>query len=562
MNLIEKSQNPQQKLLALQAEYERGIPAKLQEVSTLWQAQRVEQWQPEPAEQLLRCLHKLHGSGKTFGFAELSQIAGEIELLLKPIVDGDEAISAKSYEIISEKMLALSDSTAKKQNRTLRQLVQNNDVATSLIYFLESNVDSGTRIQSQLAHFGDQVLLCHDIKQLALLIKKERPAAIIADLAIDLINQNTETDSVVSLAARKNNHLTIEALREVVNDEIPLIVYSDDDSFDDRLNAIQAGVAHYFTKPIDLDQLINTLDIITSNKTEEPFRILIIDDDYSLGTYFSHVLSIAGMQSKYLQDPRLVFDAVDEFHPDLITIDVCMPECSGIDLANIIRQKKECIRIPIVFISSETDIERKFDALRMGGDEFLTKPIDEHHLVQSISIRARRARQLSGFMIQDSLTGLLNHAFLKERLSQEVSHSRRHHTDLCFAMVDIDFFKQVNDQHGHLIGDVVLKSMAQMLKKRLRLSDSIGRYGGEEFAVVLSNCNLKYAFEVLDQIRQDFEKIIFNSGEVEFHVTFSAGIAQFKYNMDAEQLNKVADQMLYRAKETGRNRIYCELTQN
>ena len=122
-------------------------------------------------------------------------------------------------------------------------------------------------------------------------------------------------------------------------------------------------------------------------------------------------------------------------------------------------------------------------------------------------------------------------------------------------MIDLDHFKLVNDEHGHMTGDRVLKSLSRLLQDRLRRTDIIGRYGGEEFAVILLNTDVENAHQIMDKIRESFSQIRQISSESDFYVTFSCGIAAFPQIKNASELNAAADQALYKAKETGRNRI-------
>jgi diguanylate cyclase (GGDEF)-like protein len=157
-------------------------------------------------------------------------------------------------------------------------------------------------------------------------------------------------------------------------------------------------------------------------------------------------------------------------------------------------------------------------------------------------------------MERDSLTGLLNHSNLKEQLNREVMRSKRTGSEICFAMIDVDHFKKVNDTYGHLTGDRVLRGLARLLQERLRATDIIGRYGGEEFAVILLNTDLENAEQIVNEIRDKFSKLTQRVNGSEFHVTFSCGIASFPDYDTTDSLNEAADNALYEAKEKGRNR--------
>jgi diguanylate cyclase (GGDEF)-like protein len=158
-------------------------------------------------------------------------------------------------------------------------------------------------------------------------------------------------------------------------------------------------------------------------------------------------------------------------------------------------------------------------------------------------------------MIHDGLTGLLNHTAIKEELAREVVRSNRLNTPLSFAMVDIDFFKKVNDTYGHAAGDRVLKSLARLLKQRLRETDIVGRYGGEEFAVIMNDTEATSAAKVIDEIRNVFSRLLHLSHDEEFFVNFSCGIADLKHFSDVASLSEAADKALYQAKQRGRNKV-------
>jgi diguanylate cyclase (GGDEF)-like protein len=167
----------------------------------------------------------------------------------------------------------------------------------------------------------------------------------------------------------------------------------------------------------------------------------------------------------------------------------------------------------------------------------------------------RRSRVLRSFMVRDSLTGLLNHTTIKAQLDVQLARVKRLGGKLAFAMLDIDHFKSVNDTYGHPTGDRVIRSLSRLLQQRLRTSDVVGRYGGEEFAVIFNDTDGATAVKVLDEIRHDFGLIRHRHEKGEFSVTISAGVSGFPAIDDPAVMNEAADKALYEAKHGGRNRV-------
>jgi diguanylate cyclase (GGDEF)-like protein len=193
--------------------------------------------------------------------------------------------------------------------------------------------------------------------------------------------------------------------------------------------------------------------------------------------------------------------------------------------------------------------------MQQGGDDFLSKPVTAQGLIASVRQRAQRHRVLRTHMEHDGLTGLLNHSALKERLVLELARAERLASPLALVMIDLDHFKQVNDSHGHAAGDRVLRALARLLRDRLRRTDIIGRYGGEEFGALLPDTDAATATQVVEKLRAAFAAIEHGAGEQRFRVTLSAGIAASPPIKDSETLAAAADAALYRSKLDGRNRV-------
>ena len=262
-----------------------------------------------------------------------------------------------------------------------------------------------------------------------------------------------------------------------------------------------------------------------------------------------------GIMAHALSDPSKILDVIEEFQPDLMIFDLHMPSCTGVELAEVVRFHTHWIHIPIIFLSSERNEGRQISAMMTGGDDFIVKPVVEENFVATIMSRAQRARQLAELMTRDSLTGLLKHTEIKERLGHEYSRAGRNKSVVSVAMLDIDKFKRVNDNYGHQTGDVVIATLAHLLRRGLRATDIIGRYGGEEYLVVLPDTDAKKAAIKLNSLRKEFEKVTFRHKNEVFTSSFSGGICQSDKVKSIDEFLEQADLALYRAKERGRNQI-------
>ena len=297
------------------------------------------------------------------------------------------------------------------------------------------------------------------------------------------------------------------------------------------------------------------IDELTAPSTEEPLRVLVVDDEPEAAAYHALLLEEAGMTAQQVHHPADALTALERYSPDLLLVDVYMPVCSGEELATIIRQQPEHLGLPIIYLSSETDSQKQISAMAAGVEAFITKPVQPDELVSAVRLRAERLRLLRSLMTRDSMTGLYNHSTTTELINKTLIQAYRDSSKHAMAMIDIDHFKQVNDTHGHLAGDQVIITLARLLKSRLRLSDIIGRYGGEEFVVLFKSIDAEKASALIDSLRKDFSQVDFHAGDVRFRCTFSAGVSSFPESPSTESLRLSADQALYRAKQHGRNRV-------
>jgi diguanylate cyclase (GGDEF)-like protein len=296
------------------------------------------------------------------------------------------------------------------------------------------------------------------------------------------------------------------------------------------------------------------LDLLQARE-QDPYRVLVVEDSPTAIAMIQRSLSQHGIDSHPIGNPQLLLSAAEQYRPDLVLMDMYMPHCTGVEATRVLRQLTAYQSLPVVYLSSETDMGMQVEALRLGGDQFLTKPCNPVLLAAVVKTKIERYREMQRHSQHDSLTGLLNHSAAKSRLNLLVQSLLSTPEPLCVAMLDIDHFKSVNDTYGHPVGDQVIRSLAWLLKGRLRASDIIGRYGGEEFIVVLRSASIGEAEAVLDCIRADFATLPHAHAAGTLRATFSAGIACFPAWKTGNDLTRAADEALLEAKRLGRNRI-------
>lgn len=524
--------------------YAADLPLRIENLRAL-QAQLSKRYDAAVLEELHRGVHGLTGSGKTYGFSKLSEEAARFETVLQcALKEGvtPDAIGVEAHiRRIAAYSLAPDGQPAPFEEHLLAAYSPWRGSENRLIYLVEDDAAFASDVALQIGTFGYTVEVLQNTAALREAVLREAPAAIVVDVMLP-------EGEAASFEAVKQVHA-------LTQQRVPVLFISERGDLSARLEGVRAGGDAYFTKPLDAVELVDKLDTLTAHDAPEPYRILVVDDEAALAAYFALVLQGAGMSTLVVTDPTEVMQPLVDFRPDLILMDFYMPQCTGLELATVIRQQEDFVSIPIVFLSAEKSIDKQLAAMRSGGDDFLEKPIGAEHLISSVTTRAKRSRQLRSFMIRDSLTGLLNHTTIKERLAIETARAERSGGPLSFAMLDIDFFKSINDRFGHLVGDRVIKSLSRLLVQRLRKTDIIGRYGGEEFSIILNDTDADTAEQVLDEIRIGFSQLHHRTAEVDFEVTFSCGIAEFPEWEDAHQLNDAADKALYEAKRSGKNRV-------
>jgi two-component system cell cycle response regulator len=303
-------------------------------------------------------------------------------------------------------------------------------------------------------------------------------------------------------------------------------------------------------------------------------KILVVDDHEDNIELLRARLEARGYEVIGANDGQAALDQVDKECPDLILLDVMMPRMDGMEVVRRLKANQNLPFIPVIMQTALDSTENKVEGLDAGADDYITKPINFAELearVNSLlrikalqSALAARERELSDLndrlrqiSLTDGLTQIENRRSLEERLHDMWQHSVRLHEPIAVVMCDIDKFKNVNDTYGHQAGDSVLKEFAQLLKAEAREIDRVGRYGGEEFLLILPGTVLDAAVTFAERLREKVEKHTFSYAGGTLVRTMSCGVAASPHPKvkDQEALLRAADDALYVAKETGRNRV-------
>ena len=522
----------------LKYHFAQRVIHQARQILETWQRLQKSEWSAGDMGELKDSTLKLMRFAERFEQVEHLALAEELSLSLEKIEGNSGRLNSDVITELNQVMQRLSR-TGLRQGDTLEQISL--PPLRKPVYVVLQDHERAERLAKQLEFFGLSAISLTDVAEFHAAMQQRHPAAIIMDVDFCGPGEGLKLATQVQQGLEHKLPLLFFSLHET---DTPM-----------RLAAVRAGGEEFLTGTLEASSLLEKIEVLTCVAQYEPYKVLIIDDSRSQATHTERVLNAAGIVTRTLLDPIRAMSELAEFQPDLIILDMYMPACTGTELAKVIRHNDRYVSVPIIYLSAEDDQDKQLDAMSEGGDDFLTKPIKPRHLITTVRNRAARARSLKSRMVRDSLTGLYNHTHILQLLEDCSFRARREGKPLCFAMLDIDHFKKINDSHGHPMGDRVIKSMALFLKQRLRKTDFIGRYGGEEFAIVMPDTEIQRAHNVLEEIRHRFAEIQYPAQPVDLFCTFSAGVVALGPGDDSLSLASQADNVLYRAKRAGRNQV-------
>ena len=324
-----------------------------------------------------------------------------------------------------------------------------------------------------------------------------------------------------------------------------------------------------------------------------PSVILVADDEPVNLALIKRRLEWEDYQIETAEDGGQAVEAAKRLLPDLVILDVMMPVLDGLQACRLLKEDPSTRDIPVIFLSALDDTDTKVSGLSLGANDYISKPFRVEELLARVAVAIRlkrerdrlrqsaedlrrRAEAASEMSVTDALTGLLNRYGLQRALQRELTEARQLKRPLSCLLIDIDYFKQVNDTFGHAAGDTALMQVARLLLDNIRRpaevrdeereserravaltvrADVVCRYGGEEFLVLAPETRLEGALALAEKIRHATAQRFFGDGERAFPLTLSVGVAELSGVESGNDMIARADEALYHAKQRGRNRV-------
>ncbi len=471
---------------------------------------------------------------------EVKELIKEIDWLMNQLIRGSHEVD----DPFLKEATATKDLTAKKEDEYLAQQVsayvsQANRADRPNIVIIDDQLSVAQALSRTLEDFSLNVSYFTSIDGFKKVLGNISVDLVLLDVVMPNITQN----EVFDFAA------------ELVKQGIKVISCSSNFTFDARLLAVRANISDYVVKPVNTYVLVEKIGRTLGLQQESNYQIVIVDDQETMGTFYKSVLEQVGCDVIFFSNAKSLFEALEDMHPDMFLLDMMMPDVDGLEVAKMIRQEHKLDFAPIIFITGDDQVESRIEAIDAGADDVINKASAVNVITSQVLTRLHRASKVRAFVAKDPLTGVLNHGQIVESANQSIRSAKRRKAQSTIAVIDVDHFKKVNDNYGHVAGDKVLCALGQLLTNSVRESDLVGRYGGEEFVIIFEDCDLDDAANKIQLIKDKFSNMRFNNNRKEFAVTFSAGLVELSTFDNVMPAVATADRALYKAKEEGRNKV-------
>ncbi len=377
--------------------------------------------------------------------------------------------------------------------------------------------------------------------------------------------------------------------------DIPIILVTALDGTDDKIKGFEAGADEFLNKPVNTIELLARINSLLRLKyfreqlrsrtlsekgfssdqntphlaewVHPPVKILIVEDDDKDARMIQEYFATEPYELETVNTGEAALDRIQQEDFDLVLLDVLLPGVDGFEVCQRIKGLHQTQDLQVVLLTCLPDLENKIKGVEQGADDYLIKPINGRELKARVKVLVKKKHYIDQLRdnferalnsaIYDGLTGLHNQTYFKKFLEMEIKRAERQRYPLGLMIIDIDDFKNINDRFGHLAGDLIIKALAQLIKKNIREIDLSARYGGDEFVVILPYTDQNETVQIIERIQKavaayrNREEILLQHETL----TLSFGVAFFPYQgTTMEELIRNADRTLYRSKREGKNR--------
>lgn len=485
--------------------------------------------------------HKLTGSLGTFGFAQGSRLARELEQALRAGGPLDQAEASRLSALVAALRYELEQPVAVQPSTPVAPTPAAEE-KRPLLLVVATDAELAEQMAEEAAARRIRASTAPTLFSARAVIARERPDVVLLDLSLSEGSEDS-LDFLAELSAR--------------TPPVPALVLTARNAFVDRVEVARHGGRGFLQKPLPPAQIIETVAQFLAQQQAAEALVLAVDDDPQVLDLLQAVLEPRGIALTTLSDPLRFWDVLQETSPDLLMLDVDMPNLNGVELCQVVRNDQRWAGMPVLFLTAHTDADTIHRVFAAGADDFVGKPIAGPELLTRITNRLERGRLLRALAETDALTGVANRHKSTQVIEHFLSLANCQHQPFCLALLDIDHFKRVNDRYGHTTGDEVLRRLGEALRRAFRGEDVVARWGGEEFVVGMYGMRRDDGVQRLAEMLEVWRQEEFSGTENEqFRVTFSAGVAEYPVDgADLLALYRAADQALYQAKATGRNRV-------
>jgi diguanylate cyclase (GGDEF)-like protein len=479
--------------------------------------------------------HKLAGSLGMFDLDEGSRLAKEIEQLF----EAKEPLSQAPRQYLSELVAAMRRELERATARQSSALLSIDN--RPLLLIAQKDGFLAQDLVSEAATWGIRGAVVKDLAVAREWVSRKRPDAVLLDLSSAATED--ELGWIKELSAR--------------TPPLPVLVLTDRDSLLDRVKVARLGGQRFLQKPVTPTQVMEAIAQVMERYRMSEMRVMLVDDDPQVLSALRTLLEPWGMKLSTLDNPLRFWETLEATSPDLLVLDVQMPQISGIDLCQVVRNDPRWSALPVLFLTARNDAETMHRVFEVGADDYITKPMVGPELITRILNRLERSRLLRHLAETDALTGVANRRKSIEELNQLLQLTERYNRLFCFAILELDRFKLLNNQYGYETGDRILSRLGVLLRQAFHGEDAIARWGGVEFVVgmcgMTRNDGVRRLSAVLEALCQ--EEFVAPNGRA-FRATFSAGVVQYPQDgTDLQALYQAADALLERSKMAGGNCI-------